>query len=126
MYDYPTWSGLGEAIASITRSDPTMRPIEATLQMPTAIISPVVAPAAAPVIPPAPSQVVTGTPGASAPATAPALPESLSSFSGVYVLYGGLAVAAIGLVTKSNALAIAGAAGVAFYLALPYLGGGED
>jgi hypothetical protein len=58
MYDYPTWSGLGAVIASITRSDPAMAPMQSTVQIP---IAPVVAPISAP----SPSQVVTGTPGAS-------------------------------------------------------------
>ena len=80
-YDYPSWSGLGVAVipdrafGDVTRSAPVN--IADTLQLPTAIISPIVATASAPT----PSQVVTGTPGANmgvVSTTAPATPDQIS------------------------------------------------
>jgi hypothetical protein len=63
MYDYSPFSGFGvidppRAIGSVFRSDPVMMPVS-TMQLPTAIISPVVAETGG-----APT-VVTSTPGAS-------------------------------------------------------------
>src|SRR5580698_2396354 len=106
-YDYPSWSGLGVAVipdrafGDVTRSAPVN--IADTLQLPTAIISPIVATASAPT----PSQVVTGTPGANMPLNAWGAPCAPLPAYCSPILLGGAALAILLLAPGQMKLAAA-------------------